>query len=297
MVEIKNYPNNIDEFVGAETLMKWLHGRTSGVYAADGTLSVAAKANSMAVTVTDGYGWQADAEGNGVVWWVDVQKTSGQLLELAIDPADGTLSRIDRVIEEWTTTLYTARPVIRVLKGTPSSNPQPPALTNNSTTRQLSLARVSVPAGTTAIAPGLITDERLDKSVCGLVSNDGEIDTTVVQAQMEALLRAYEDALAAAEGGTAFELKRLQFTDTVVQPAAFVADSTYPDFPYRAAVALDGVLLTMTPEVVLGVTEAMSGNFAPVADTYTGGVHIYAASAPEAEITIPTIICWKAVGE
>lgn len=296
MAEIKNYPNNRDEFVGAETLMKFLHGRTSGVYAADGNAAVTAVQDRMAVNVSDGYGWIADADKNGCVWWIENEKTDGSKLELGIDAADGTLNRIDRVIVEWTTTLYKQLPVARVLKGTLSSNPQPPALTNNAITRQISLARVSVPAGTTKIIPSLITDERLDKSVCGLVSNDGEIDTTVAQAQLEALLKAYEDALAAAEGGTAFELKRLQFTDTVVQPAAFVADSTYPDFPFRAAVALDGVLTTMTPEVVLGVSEAMSGNFAPVAETYTGGIYLYAASAPEAEITIPTIIAWKAVG-
>ena len=49
----------------------------------------------------------------------------------------------------------------------------------------------------------------------------------------------------------------------------------------------------MIPEVVLGVADAIDGNFAPVAATYNGGVYLYAASAPESAITIPTIICWK----
>lgn len=293
MVEIKNYPNNIDEYVGAETLMKWLHGRTSGVFAADGSLSVAAKNNSMAVTVTDGYGWQVDAEGNGVVWWIDTQKTTGQLLELAIDPADGTLSRIDRVIEEWTTTLYTSRPVIRVLKGTLSSNPQPPALTNNSTTRQLSLARVSVPAGTTSITPALVTDERLDTSVCGLVTDKVSIDTSTMNSQFQALLSSIQNELSDLEAGTGVELKKLLFKDVSVTTSAFVADTTYSDFPYRASVPLEGVVSTMIPDVVLPVEAATSGNFAPVCEAYNGGVYLYAASAPETGITIPTIICWR----
>lgn len=92
------------------------------------------------------------------------------------------------------------------------------------------------------------------------------------------------------------DLARLQFTDTEVAAAAFVADTTYEDFPYRAAIALTGVTANMTPEVVLGVTEAISGSYAPVSECYDGGVYIYASEAPEAAITIPTIICWKAVG-
>ena len=49
----------------------------------------------------------------------------------------------------------------------------------------------------------------------------------------------------------------------------------------------------MVPDVILGVKDAMSGNFAPVSESYNGGVYIYAASVPEAAITIPTILCWK----
>ena len=49
----------------------------------------------------------------------------------------------------------------------------------------------------------------------------------------------------------------------------------------------------MIPEVVLSVADAIDGNFAPITATYNGGVYLYAASAPESAITIPTIICWK----
>lgn len=293
MADIKCYPNNRDEFVGAEQLMKWLHGRTSGVFAADSSAAVTVAQNKMAVNLSDGYGWITDAEQNGVVWWVDNQKTSGSPLEIGIDPADSVLARIDRVIVEWTTTNYTEYPVVRVLKGSNSSNPQPPALTNNGTTRQISLARVRVPAGTTTITPGLVTDERADASVCGIVTYDLEIDTSMIQAQFEALLKAYEDALAEAQGGTAFELKRLSWKNTIVPTSAFVSDQTYTDFPYRAAVPLSGVTESMTPEVVLDVEDAMSGNFAPVAACYTGGIYIYAESVPEAAMTIPTIIVWR----
>ena len=295
MADIKCYPNNRDEFVGAEQLMKWLHGRTSGVFAADSSAAVTAAQNKMAVNLSDGYGWITDADKNGVVWWVDRQKTSGAQLEIGIDSADSVLSRVDRVIVEWTTTNYTEYPVVKVLKGINSSNPQPPSLTNNSTTRQISLARVRVPAGTTSITPGLITDERTNKAVCGIVTYDLEIDTSVIQAQFEALLKAYEDALSEAQGGTAYELKKLLFHDVEVDPSAFAddPDNYDADFPYRAAVPLEGVTAEMIPDVIYSPAERNGGNLSGGSQTYTGGVYIYAGSIPESAFTIPTIIIWR----
>ena len=49
------------------------------------------------------------------------------------------------------------------------------------------------------------------------------------------------------------------------------------------------------PEVNYGATEAASGDFAPVATSGSGTVKIYAAVKPTAAITIPSIICIKAV--
>lgn len=86
---------------------------------------------------------------------------------------------------------------------------------------------------------------------------------------------------------------KLTFTNTVVEAASFTADETYGDFPYRAAVPLTGAAEAMTPEVVFGAADAMSGTFAPVAESYAGGVYIYAAEIPSAAVTIPTIILWR----
>lgn len=74
---------------------------------------------------------------------------------------------------------------------------------------------------------------------------------------------------------------------------AFVSNASYADFPYRATVALSGVLSTMVPHVVFGTVDAISGIFAPVADCYNGGVYLYASEVPAADITVPTIICWR----
>lgn len=304
MANIKSYPNNQDVYIGAEEVMKWHHGRTSGVFGADGNAAVTAAQGSMAVQVSDGNGWITDSGGDGIVWWNDNEIKNGAKLQLTVDAADSTLNRIDRVVVEWKTTNYVDYPEIKILKGTASSSATAPALTNNSTLRQLSLARISIPAGTTALTNSLITDERLDKSVCGLVTEQVGVDTTTMQAQFEAtltetqeqsaaVLKAINDELAELEAGTAVELKKLQFLNITVAKAAFVADSTYQDYPYRAAVVLTGVLASMIPDVVLALEDATDGNIAPVAECYNGGIYLYAASVPDTAITVPTILCWR----
>ena len=202
MSEIKSFPNNQDEYSGAEDVMRWLHGRTSGVFAASGNAAVAALATpGMAVTVSDGTGWMSNANNDGVVWWNDSESVNGTKLQLAIDAADGVLNRIDRVIVEWKTTNYVDRPEIKVLKGTASSTAAAPSLTNSGTKRQISLARVSVAAGTTAITASMITDERLNPDVCGLVTDTLSIDTSVINAQFTELLAQLQAAIEQAASG------------------------------------------------------------------------------------------------
>lgn len=195
MADIKSFPNNQSTYVGAEWVMRWLHGRTSGVFAAAGNAAVSAVQGAMQVAVSDGLGWIANAEANGVVWWNDTYKTTGVPLTLDVPIADGALARIDRVIVEWETTNYVALPQIKVLVGTPAATPSAPALTNNNVLRQISLARLSIPAGTVAMTASMITDERMDDTVCGLVTESLVIDTSMVQAQMQELLETIEEEL------------------------------------------------------------------------------------------------------
>lgn len=194
MAEIYSFPNNQDEYTGAEHVMRWHHGRTSGVFGAANNAAVAA-GGGMNVTVSDGLGWLANRDGNGIVWWNDTESTTGAKLTLAVDTADGALNRIDRVVVSWPTTNYVARPTISILKGTASSAASAPALTNSGTLRQISLAKITIPAGTTAITAAMITDERMDGSVCGIVTDRVSVDTSMVNAQMTALLEKIEKNL------------------------------------------------------------------------------------------------------
>ena len=293
MAEIKSFPNNQDVYVGAEWVMKWLHGRTSGVFGAENNLATSIVPGTMSVQVSDGVGWLSNDKGDGIVFWNDNEQTNGSKLTLTHDVADGVLDRIDRIVVTWETTNYVALPTISILKGTPSSSPRPPALTNNNIQRQISLRQQRIPAGAISLSVSLGTDERLNPEVCGIVTETVKIDTSTMQNQFEALLKAIQNELQNLEAGTGVELKKLQFNNVSVSMADFVTDTTYEDYPFRASVALEGVVESMIPEVIFSIVDATSGIFAPVAESYNGGVYLYASDVPEANVTVPVIICWK----
>ena len=89
----------------------------------------------------------------------------------------------------------------------------------------------------------------------------------------------------------ASDVKVLAFAEKAVDASAWVSDSTYTDFPYRAAVACQGVTVKHYAEVTFSPADALEESFAPVAESYDGGVYIYASEIPEAAVTIPTIVC------
>lgn len=78
-----------------------------------------------------------------------------------------------------------------------------------------------------------------------------------------------------------------------IATSAWVSDTTYTEYPYRASFALPSITALSFVEIVFSPADATSGNFAPVCDTYAGGVYLYAKAVPDAVITIPTIIVWR----
>lgn len=144
----------------------------------------------------------------------------------------------------------------------------------------------------THLAQGAVTTQKLaDKAVTSAKIANAAVGTT------QLATGAVNSAVIADKAVTAAKLAadavKLTFTNKSVAASAFASNSTYADFPYRAAVTLTGVTAAMVPEVFFGLTDAMSGNFAPVAESYAGGIYIYAAAKPSAAVTIPTILCWR----
>ena len=87
----------------------------------------------------------------------------------------------------------------------------------------------------------------------------------------------------------------LIFQNVAVAASVWASDTTYAAYPYAAVITCSGVTASHVPDVAFGVTEATSGNFAPVATSGSGTVTIYAATKPTAAITLPSIKCVKAV--
>lgn len=87
---------------------------------------------------------------------------------------------------------------------------------------------------------------------------------------------------------------KLIFTGVTVPVSGFLPDATYSDYPYKAELPLAGVTPNHVPQVTFDVCDAVSGDFAPVAASYSGGICIWAAGIPKGAIRIPTIILWRA---
>lgn len=88
----------------------------------------------------------------------------------------------------------------------------------------------------------------------------------------------------------------LAFGPKTVATSAWASDSTYPDYPYRAAVPLSGVTANHAPIVNFSNADSLSGKLSPVADSYAGGVYIYATEALAETVNIGSVICVKVVG-
>lgn len=305
-MNIKSFPNNQDEYVGAEHLMRWFHGRTSGVWGAENELAVTVVPDAMSVTVSDGNGWFANSKADGIAWWIDTEEKTGLKLTLEADMADGAMDRIDRVVVTWPTTNYVALPTVNILKGTPAAYPVPPALVNNSAQRQVSLAQLRVRAGALFLTEADVTDERFDETVCGLVTDQCRIDTSVIQRQIRALIDAMQKELTNVIAGDIYDLKPIRVQNVTISPGDFLSyeiedgeeQKLYDmGYVYRAAVSITGVLSNMTPYVTLSLPDVEESG-AAIANqfrAYEGGIYVYADGIPASTITALTIECRKAV--
>lgn len=81
----------------------------------------------------------------------------------------------------------------------------------------------------------------------------------------------------------------LYFTN--VAASGWYSDSTYTGFEFRCLIPLQGVTASMLAEVIFAPEDSISGSYAPVCQTYNGGVYIY--GKVDTAITIPTIVVMK----
>ena len=89
--------------------------------------------------------------------------------------------------------------------------------------------------------------------------------------------------------------KALAFGPQTVATSAWAANATYSaqGYGFRASVPLAGVTADHIPDVTFAMADAVSGNLAPLADTYAGGIYIYAKEQPSATVNIASVVCTK----
>ena len=268
-----------------------------GVYQGVGHIFKVSASNGMNVTVD-----------TGRAWFNNTWTRNDALIVLTVPTAEQVLKRIDAVVLEVNSLDTVRNNTIKIVKGTPASNPAKPSLTKNDDVHQYPLAYITVDPNVTVITQQKIQNA-VGTSACPFVTgiiDTLDIDDLIAQwsSEFNVLFAELEDMIAQAASQTILDksvtfpklandaIKRV-VTNKVVAKADFKSDNTYTDYPYRAAIAVNGVTTNMIPEIIFDVLDAISGNYSPVAQTYNGGVYIYAASSPDNNLTIPTIIVWR----
>jgi len=87
----------------------------------------------------------------------------------------------------------------------------------------------------------------------------------------------------------------LRAANLCIPTTNWAQDQAYAAYPYRAAVEISGALVSMVPDVVFALADAVSGILAPVAQSGTDTVYVYASAIPESAVTVQTLTLWKAV--
>jgi hypothetical protein len=116
------------------------------------------------------------------------------------DAADVTNPRIDRIVLKLDRGVNARSIKAVVKKGTPATNPLPPALQRDEIVYELSLAQVTINATATTVSS--VTDERLNESVAGLVDSLITIPTDEFQAQWDSFMTSIQEGAPALGGMT-----------------------------------------------------------------------------------------------
>lgn len=136
--------------------------------------------SDMSIRVLPGQAWI-----NG--YWYE----NDDELSLAVDVADGVLSRIDVIVLRWDNTERVIRLAIK--KGAASSVAYPPSILRNADFYELKLAEIHVKAGATKITQADIVDTRLNNDVCGFVHGlIQQFDTTEFGKQIDSFIENFE---------------------------------------------------------------------------------------------------------
>lgn len=143
----------------------------NGIFSGGLYLQVQVDGTDMKSSIREGLAWI-----EGYLYKIDAEP-----LQLQHEVADSTYNRIDRIVIRLDKTLENRCIKAFVKTGEPSANPQVPPLQRDENIYEIALAQVLVKADEATLKPENVSDERLNKEVCGLVTHLFEqIDTAAI---------------------------------------------------------------------------------------------------------------------
>lgn len=190
----------------ASALGAWFATRTRGVLSSGDNFAVTASGTGMSVTLQPGYGWLRRNAHWGTVVWMEEPET------FILDPADGTLSRIDVIALRLDKDNNTAQPILR--KGTFSNAPTFTAPVRDTHADEVYAASILVQPGAVKILQSDVTDLRLNETYCGIM-RDGitGIPTAQLQEQAQQLIEQLRTELQGVKDQTGLMLKSVYDAD------------------------------------------------------------------------------------
>ena len=166
-----------------------------GVYQGVGNIFKVSASNGMNVTVD-----------TGRAWFNNTWTRNDALIVLTVPTAEQVLKRIDAVVIEVNTLETVRNNSIKIVKGTPASNPAKPSLTKNDDVHQYPLAYITVDPNVTVITQQKIQNA-VGTSACPFVTgiiDTLDIDDLIAQwsSEFNVLFAELEDMIAQAASQT-----------------------------------------------------------------------------------------------
>lgn len=225
-----------------------------GVYQGVGNIFKVSASNGMNVTVD-----------TGRAWFNNTWTRNDALIVLTVPTAEQVLKRIDAVVIEVNTLDTVRNNSIKIVKGTPASNPAKPSLTKNDDVHQYPLAYITVDPNVTAITQQKIQNA-VGTSACPFVTgiiDTLDIDDLIAQwsSEFNVLFAELEDMIAQAASQTIIDgsVTRAKLAkDALYSPIRIVqSNSNVVSSDIGGTIRTDGSASAITVTLTQAVSHAM----------------------------------------
>ena len=225
-----------------------------GVYQGVGHIFKVSASNGMNVTVD-----------TGRAWFNNTWTRNDALIVLTVPTAEQVLKRIDAVVIEVNSLDTVRNNSIKIVKGTPASNPSKPSLTKNDDVHQYPLAYITVDPNVTVITQQKIQNA-VGTSACPFVTgiiDTLDIDDLIAQwsSEFNVLFSELEDMIAQAASQTIIDgsVTRVKLAkDALYSPIRIVqSDSNVVSSDIGATIRTGGSASAIKVTLTQAVSHAM----------------------------------------